>query len=327
MNSAPSLPSYNHFNILSIDQYDELPETIEAVQESEPSSPSSSRSASPSRNREKFPKWFRRLPSKIIIAATEEGPTSLRLKVELETTDTSETKSVHSLVDCGVTGELIDYDYARGCRFNLLKLPRPIPVFNIDGTPNEAGAITEAVDLILRYRNHSERTTFAVTNLGRQKLILRHSWLRKHNPEIDWVSGEVKMSRCPPRCCSGCRDEVRTERVIRRAEVQRKEACSVGSTPLIYHDSNDSEDNTSGDCLEEGDRIFATGLLPSEPSLEVRAGSTISQRLAEAFKANSKATSPVPEYLQEFSSVFSKKSFDTLPSSKNWDHAVELIPG
>jgi len=30
--------------------------------------------------------------------------------------------------------------------------------------------------------------------------------------------------------------------------------------------------------------------------------------------------------LKEFDSVFSKESFDALPESKKWDHAVELIP-
>ena len=58
------------------------------------------------------------------------------------------------------------------------------------------------------------------------------------------------------------------------------------------------------------------------------ASSTISQCLAEAFKANSKAQSPqIPEYLTEFTSVFFKKSFDILPEPKQWDHAVEIIPG
>ena len=34
----------------------------------------------------------------------------------------------------------------------------------------------------------------------------------------------------------------------------------------------------------------------------------------------------VPLYLCDFSSVFSKDSFDELPESKLWDHTVELIP-
>src|SRR6202046_2062079 len=283
------------------------------------------------------PKWERKLPERLVIATMETGPTSLKLKVEIETTDTAERKSVLSLLDSGATGELIDRQYAKSCRFNLLKLSTPIPVFNVDGTPNEAGDITEVVDLILRYKNHSERTLFAVSNLGKQKMILGHSWLRKHNPEIDWTTGEVKMSRCPPRCCSGCRDEAHQERLTRKAESRRKDECLTGPSPEINHDSySDDEprfeetrsavsDNSAP--IEEGDRLFATGLQPPPGSIDVRTSSPISQRLAEAFKANSIAnSSPIPEYLKEFTSVFSKDSFDTLPESREWDHAIEIIP-
>ena len=320
----PSLPTYNRFDVLAIQECNETVETVEeAVQNSEPPSIPTPSTLRP---RDTRPKWERRLPSKFVIATTEGSPSSLKLKVELETTDTAEVKSVNSLVDSGATGELIDRDYAKGCQFRFLKLSRPIPVFNVDGTPNEAGAVTEVVDLILRYKNHSERTTFAVSNLGKQKLILGHSWLRKHNPEIDWATGEVKMSQCPPRCCSGCREEIRQEHIVRKAEMRRKETCSDGPAPEFHHDSDEPED-VSEECLDQGDRIFATGLLPPPSPIEVQATSTVSQRLAEAFKVNSEAVSPVPSYLQQFSDVFSKKSFDTLPSPKEWDHAVELIPG
>src|SRR5271156_2731973 len=105
------------------------------------------------------PKWERRLPSRYVIAATEGSPNSLKLKVEIKTTDTSKTKSINSLVDSGATGELIDRNYTKSSHFQLLKLSTPILVFNVDGTPNEAGEVTEVVDLILRYKKHSERTT------------------------------------------------------------------------------------------------------------------------------------------------------------------------
>ena len=61
--------------------------------------------------------------------------------------------------------------------------------------------------------------------------------------------------------------------------------------------------------------------------MDIRALSTISQRLAEAHQANMEASNPIPEYLKEFTFVFSKQSFDTLLEPKEWDHAVELIPG
>ena len=140
------------------------------------------------------------------------------------------------------------------------------------------------------------------------------------------------MSRCPPRCCPGCQDEVRQERTARKAEIQRMEACSNGPIPSVYHDSDpetdpsDVSDSSDLPSFEEGDRLLATGLLPSPP-MDIRATSSILQHLAEAFRTNSLASAPIPEYLQEFTSIFSKESFDVLPQPKEWDHAIELIPG
>ena len=266
------------------------------------------------------PKWEKALPESYTISAIGES-SSLKLKVELKTMDTSKRKSVNSLVDSGATGEFINRDYAKSCRFNLQKLTCPIPVYNIDGTPNEAGSITEAVSLILQYKNHSEWTTFCITSLGKQKLILRHSWLQKHNPEIDWAKGDVKMSWCPPHCCSGCREELRQERIIWKAEIRRIDICSAGLTPEVDHDSEDDSEPDTIDSedepisIEEGDWILATGLLPPPP-MEIHTSSTISQRLAEAFQTNMEATNPVLEYLKEFTSVFSKQTFDVLPEHK-----------
>jgi uncharacterized protein YqkB len=62
--------------------------------------------------------------------------------------------------------------------------------------------------------------------------------------------------------------------------------------------------------------------------MDIRASSTISQRLAEAFKTNFEMDSPlIPEYLKEFTSVFFKNSFDVLLKPKEWDHTIEIIPG
>jgi hypothetical protein len=175
MNSTPSLSSYNRFDVLQIEQINDIEMETPDVQKTEKPPISDLAANSPIRIRR--PKWEKLLPKKFVIAATENNPTALKLKVEIETTDTAEKKSISALVDCGATGEVIDRHYAKSSGFKLVKLTEPIPVFNVDGTPNEAGSITEVVNLILRYKNHSERTTFAVCGLGKQKLILGHSWL------------------------------------------------------------------------------------------------------------------------------------------------------
>ena len=64
------------------------------------------------------------------------------------------------------------------------------------------------------------------------------------------------------------------------------------------------------------------------PELEhVRAIQTTSQRLAEAHYRNTQANTKIPDYLQEFESVFAKELFDELPDRKIWDHAIELKLG
>src|SRR5258707_9145058 len=78
-------------------------------------------------------------------------------------------------------------------------LPQPILVHNIDGSPNENGSVMEEVHVTLCFRCHSKRAHLAVTNLGQQTVIIGHSWLTLHNPEVDWISQKVLMMRCPPR--------------------------------------------------------------------------------------------------------------------------------
>ena len=185
----------------------------------------------------------------------EEISTSLKLKVEIETTDTAERKSVTALLDSGSTGECIDRDYAKSCWFNLVKLAQPIPVYNVDGTPNEAGSIVEVVSLILHYKIHSEWTTFCVTGLDKQKLILGHSWLCKHNPEINWNTGKVQMSWCPPQCCSGCLDELHQERITQKAETKRIDVCSIGPLPEVDHNSDDNSEPDAVDLEDESNSV------------------------------------------------------------------------
>jgi len=87
---------------------------------------------------------------------------------------------------------------------NTWTLSRNIPVFNVDGSPNEAGQISEVVDVVLRYKTHSERMLLAISRLRKQNLILGYDWLKDHNPKIDWEKGEVEMTRYPLRCEEGC---------------------------------------------------------------------------------------------------------------------------
>ena len=89
-----------------------------------------------------------RLPPNYKIATTPSSK-SLRIKVQIQTTDTAEIHGVEGLVDCGADGEFIDSDYVRTNRTATRTLTRAIPINNVDGTPNDNGPIKEVMDLVL----------------------------------------------------------------------------------------------------------------------------------------------------------------------------------
>jgi hypothetical protein len=97
---------------------------------------------------------------------------SLAVDVEIESTDTAVRRCTQALIDCGATGCFIDIEWAKLNNIPTCPLTKLIPVYNVNGTANDAGTITDIADIILRYENHSEHTQLAVTCLGKQSMIL-----------------------------------------------------------------------------------------------------------------------------------------------------------
>jgi len=64
--------------------------------------------------------------------------------------DTSKLYSIKALLDCGATGSFINRNFVRSKGMNTRTLSCNIPVFNVDGSPNETGQISEVVDIVLR---------------------------------------------------------------------------------------------------------------------------------------------------------------------------------
>jgi len=166
------------------------------------------------------PKWERRLPKLFSISALDARGTSLLLPVEIGTTDMSKLYSIKALLDSGATRSLIDRDFVRSKGINTQTLLHNIPVFNVDSSPNKAGQISKVVDVVLRYKTHSERMLLAISGLGKQSLILDYNWLKDHNHKIDWEKEEVEITCCPLRCEGGCvlwKEQTRQKRIELRA--------------------------------------------------------------------------------------------------------------
>jgi hypothetical protein len=83
---------------------------------------------------------------------------SLMVDVEIESTDTAVKRCTQALIDCSATGCFIDIEWAKLNDIPTCPLSKPILVYNVDGTTNDNGAITDIANIILCYEHHSERT-------------------------------------------------------------------------------------------------------------------------------------------------------------------------
>jgi len=83
------------------------------------------------------PKWEKRLPKRLSVNTLDARGMSIILPIEVSTTDTSEMHSVKALLDSGAMGNFIDRDFIRMKGINTQSISHPIPVYNVDGSPNE----------------------------------------------------------------------------------------------------------------------------------------------------------------------------------------------
>ena len=161
----------------------------------------------------------------------------------------------------------MDQDYVEHNRLSTQKLQHAIPVFNVDGTRNEASVIMEIIDTILQYDGHMEHMSFAVTNLGKQDIIPGFTWLQEHNPEIDWQTWKVVMNQCPDKCHT-CRTDVQKQRQEWQKVDCLVQVCHSGPHLLLSEEDSegleelDSEVVSLGpeDTLERGEHLLYVNL-------------------------------------------------------------------
>ncbi len=81
---------------------------------------------------------------------------STYIPIHVHTVDSNHPMAMKALIDTGATGQFIDIEYVHSNELQTYRLPCLLAVYNVDGTPNEAGHITEAIDLVVRYKDHTD---------------------------------------------------------------------------------------------------------------------------------------------------------------------------
>jgi len=111
-------------------------------------------------------------------------------------------------------------------------------------SPYSGGAITHQIEVNVYYKSHVERMRMDVCDLGRTEVILGMPWLAAHNPEINWETGEVKMTRCLP-LCGG----VKTKRKEKKRRGRR--VVTIEEEKIVRWAIDDKEDWGREEEIEE----------------------------------------------------------------------------
>jgi len=122
------------------------------------------------------------------------------VKIELERVDMQEGVMVEALLDSGATGLVMSSEFMRKQEFKLKKLERPMNMRNVDRLLNKEEPIEHMVEVNIYYQGYRKRTEIDVIRGQKWMVILGMPWLACYNPEIDWRTGEVKMTRSPEEC-------------------------------------------------------------------------------------------------------------------------------
>ena len=119
------------------------------------------------------------------------------MQAEVKTKNGKNLK-VKVLVDSRCTHTEIDEQLVKDKRIQTKAIDFSFEVFNADRIKNRE--VTKVAPLEVEINGHKETLEAAVTDLDGTDMFLGHDWLVKHNLEVNWKNGTIKLMRCPGNC-------------------------------------------------------------------------------------------------------------------------------
>ena len=162
---------------------------------------------------------------------------------------------------------------------------------------------------------------FEICNLGKVNLIIGYTWLKKHNPEINWNTGEIEFTQCPAECNMAKPEKKKATHKARAFKYK----ASVEEV-----DEEEDEERAffeEGSCLLRKLETDKTQLAPIQEELDPQhIYEIIDHQICSLEKKLEKtAVELVPPQYHVYLDVFKKKASERMPLRKPWDHAIDLV--
>jgi len=281
----------------------------------------------------------------------------MHIPITLEGTKTVETRA---LIDSGAGGIFIDQKFLAQTNLQLETLEQPITVYNVDGTRNKQGTISHFVRTTIRLGNTVLPIRLLVTGLGKETIILGLPWLQRVNPMIDWKNGTLSIPPILKPILSTMLRKSLQKKPPPTTPLSTIEEESEEDDPV----DDEIEDDDLIVAYMMGEPVIGvlrTAIAPLTPEYDgptyfnARKGKTIGRlmqlsrskrysftgntwiqaktTLAQDMEAKHKKEDPpktldelLPPQYQEYRKVFEKEASERFPSSRIYDHAINLKP-
>ena len=214
----------------------------------------------------------------------------MKIPISFQTAYARANKQI--LVDSGATDNFMHPWLVRRLVLGTQKLEQSRKLWNIDGTNNKVGWITEYVDLSMHTGKKQAKMWFLITDLGHEDLILGYPWLATFEPGFSWADGTIDMEYLL---------------VIVRSLNWETRLTKITISWTVIEPISTQEKMQIVEELEEECFSILTRLAQEAHQYQQRV--------------------EIPDEYQRHWKVFSKEESHQLPPSRPWDHAIELKEG
>ncbi|EKV17987.1 Retrotransposon polyprotein, putative [Penicillium digitatum PHI26] len=203
-----------------------------------------------------------------------------------------------TLIDSGATNNFMNPRFQKDKKIWTKPLPRVIPIAGLNGEVLSGGVSEETATLPMSVHRHPELIKFNVLETGDYDIVLGIPWLRKHNPSIDWQSGEITFNRCE---CMERYDSYETRRrkaAQRSNQPPKRRKNEILTEPFPEQIHNMTEEELKEYITVKHEKLYATS---DEPR--------------------------IPEEYREFTDVFTAPAEGVLPKHGTFDHEINTMEG
>ncbi|KAI3650144.1 hypothetical protein MP228_005001, partial [Amoeboaphelidium protococcarum] len=265
----------------------------------------------------------------------------------------SQSTTLEALLDSGADACFIDKEMAERLKIPLIPLKQQILVKYADGLDSHANVIRlQTVPIQLQIGKHIETIQFLVTPLS-QQVIIGYSWLKLHNPSVDWQEQSIHFSSeyCTINCVphpytfqsstnspSCDNQEVNTSNesipVHENALSQPSSICVeipatlpdiavVKSSPVEFSDNMDLSrlasiaKDKSAQALSSANQSIQSVTVINDLYSQIR-------DMSEVPPKQPSTPVEIPDQLSEFAEVFDEKLANKLPPHRPYDCTIDL---